>query len=186
MRDTTDGGHPAGVRITFPNCTHNLNNQSNLQPRSHMHQHLICETLFITTNAFSTCRQEITSNWPMVKKHNFSVPAAVGIQTTISSTPFFIGHRTQFKRGNTQTSVKPSVPPQCNMIVTRLHFQRVFLEAGHGNKIRLQFSCLQRHSQNADVSPIELKSVLPCELLRLSHQTRVESAVLNSSLVSNN
>ena len=45
-----------------------------LRDSSHHHKH------------FSTCRQKLPSQWHMVK-NTFSVPPAVGFQSTISSTP---------------------------------------------------------------------------------------------------
>ena len=74
--------------------------------------------------------------------------------------------------------------------LTRLHLQRVCLEADQGHGIRIKFRNGSSSLLNADVRldlelPIEPQSDLPCKLLGLSHKPRVESAVLDSSFVPN-
>ena len=52
-------------------------NSEHHQPRTQMHQHLICETqLVVTSTTFLTCRQESSSYWRMSRKR-CSVPQAV-------------------------------------------------------------------------------------------------------------
>ena len=82
--------------------------------------------------------------------------------------------------------------PELKIWLTCLHLQHVCRETDHGHGIRLNLRCLQwfRTPQYSEVRfdlelPVEPHRVLPVELIGPAQQPRVESAVLDSSLVPN-